>query len=116
MKLKSCIRVFVFIGLIVLLYFSGLSLQLIVIFASVVFLSMILRGKIYRKLDEVIGKKFPALSKLHPIMKKTILILVFVLIYFAIKSVIFMIMKYLGVDIQQSMLEGINKSIGSVSS
>jgi hypothetical protein len=113
MKLKTYFQIFAFIAVIFLLYISGLALHLIIIIGIIIFLSMILRGRLYKKVDELTNKKLHFLSRLHPWMKKIIFILVFILVYFIVKEIVLAIMKSLGMDLEKIMLYSINKTVGN---
>ncbi len=111
MKWKNYIRILLFAGLLYLLYNLGFSLYFIISIGIVLLLLTLLKGKLYKKLDNCLSKKFPSLSKLKPWIKKLILIAIFILIYALLKQIIFLVLKVFGIDIQKIILESINPSI-----
>jgi hypothetical protein len=72
---------------------------------------MFLKGKIYRKIDSFITKKFLFVSKLNPFARRVLIIIVFIVIYMILKQFIFIILKLAGVDIQKMISESINQSM-----
>jgi len=76
-------------------------------------LLILLRGTLYKKLDDFLIGKFPSLSKQKPWVRKLIVILAFILIYILLKQIIFLILKQFGIDVQQMITESINSSINN---
>ena len=97
--------------LLYIFYKLGFSLYVIIIMGLVLLLLILFKGKLYRNLDDFLSRKFPFLSKLNPLVKKLIIIAVFVLIYILLKQIIFLILKQFGIDVQQIITESINQSI-----
>jgi len=93
------------------LYTLGLSLYFIVLFGIVILLLIIFKGKLYKKLEDFLSRKFPFLSKLNPWIRKLIIVVIFILIYMLLKQIIFLLLKMAGVDIQGMLAESINQSI-----
>jgi hypothetical protein len=104
---------FLLLALILFTFYKlDFPLYFIVILGIIILLLILLRGTLYKKLDNFLSKKLPFLSKLNPVVKKIIIIVVFVLIYMALKWVIYWILALFGVDVQQMINESINQSVG----
>jgi hypothetical protein len=108
MEWKNYIRIFLFGGLLYLFYSLGLSLYFIILIGAVLLLLTLLKGKLYKKLDNCLSKKFPFLSKLKPWVKKLIIVVIFILIYTLLKQIIFLVLKIVGIDIEGIISENIN--------
>ena len=107
MKWKNYIRILLLAGLLYLLFDLGLSLYLVISVGIVFLLLMVLKGKLYKKLDNFLVEKFPSLSKLKPWVKKLIIIAIFLLIYTVLKQVIFLFLRMAGVDIPKIISDNI---------
>ncbi len=113
MKVNNCIRIFFFVGLLVLLYAVGIPIQSIIFIGIFMLLFLIFKTKVYKKVDEIIRKNFHLNSRFPEWAVKLIIIIIFVIIYFVMRGVVLLVMKSLGFDIQKIMLDGINRSIGN---
>jgi hypothetical protein len=109
--IKKILRVFIFALLLYTFYQLGIPLYSIVILGVFIFLLMFLKGKIYRKIDSFMTKKFLFVSKLNPFARRVLIIIVFIVIYMILKQFIFIILKLAGVDIQKMISESINQSM-----
>ena len=108
---KKYISILTLILLLFLFYRIGIPLYFIFVIGIVILLLVLLKGKLYTKIDDFLRKKFPILSKQKPWVRKLIIIAIFILIYVLLKQVVFMILKIFGVDVQQIILDSINQSI-----
>jgi hypothetical protein len=108
---KLCLRILFSVIILYTFYKSGLPLYFIVLFGLIILLLILLKGTLYKKLDNFLGRTFPFLSKLKPWVKKLIIIAVFVLVYMILKQIIFLVLKQFGVDVQQMITNSINQSI-----
>ncbi len=105
------IKIVIFIILFYLLYSIGVSFRVILLLGAITLIIILLRGTIYRKIDRFLNQNFHFLSKLKPRTRKIIIIIAFVLIYVALKQIVFAILKSVGIDIQNSLAESITKSL-----
>jgi hypothetical protein len=96
-----------------LFYYIGFSFYSLAIIAILFALIILLKGKLYRKIKDFADKKLPSLSKLPAWVKKLIVILFFILIYILIKEIVFFILKLVGVDVQEIMMNNINQSLAN---
>jgi hypothetical protein len=110
---KNYLQIILFIFLLYLFYSLGFSLYFTIILGIVLLLFILLKGRLYKKLDNFLIGKFPFFSKQKPWVRKLIVILTFILIYFILKQIIFLTLKQCGIDVQQRIIESINSSINS---
>jgi hypothetical protein len=111
------IQIIYIIGLLVLFYFLKFPLPFIAGMGLVFVLIIFLKGKLYRKIESFMDKKFPFLVSLNPTIRKIIIILIFILFWVLLKQIIFMGFNLAGIDLQDIMIESLNQSaIGSGSS
>lgn len=108
---KIYIQFIVVLALLYLLYHLGLPLYYVLLMGLLFILIIFFKGKLYRKVEEFIRKIFPSFSKLSPVVKKIIIILAFILIYFLIKQALFFILKLFGIDVQKMLLDSMNQSL-----
>lgn len=106
---KIYLQIILFLFLLYLFYSLGFPSYIIIIGIAILLL-ILLKGKLYKKLDNFLINKFSFLSKQKPWVRKLIVILVFIAIYFILKQIIFLILKQFGIDVQNMMMESINRS------
>ena len=111
MNWKRYIQILYSLVILAFFYILKFPLYFIVLMGIIFFLVIFLKGKLYRKLENFLSKKFPSLSKLKPMTKKLIIILIFILIWIIIKQIIFAILKWLGIDFSETMIDTLNKSM-----
>lgn len=97
--------------MLVLFYFAGFSLQLIIFIGIFMLILMVFKTKLYKKIDQMIRHKFRFLSKFPEWAVRLIIIIIFVFIYILIKEFVFYILKSFGFDIEKIMIDGINQSV-----
>ena len=107
-RMKIYIQVLISIGLLFFFYYLGLQLYLVVFLGLFILLIFLLKGKLYRRLDEFLTKNFLFLSKLSPRIRKLIIVAVFILVYMLLKQGIFFGLKLVGIDIQNMIMENIS--------
>ena len=108
---KVYLQVVLLIILIYIYYRLGFSVSTIVLILLVLLLLRLFKGKLYKRLDDFLIDKLPFLSKQKQWVRKCIVIIVFILLYFILKQVIFLILKQFGIDIQQMIMDKINQSM-----
>jgi hypothetical protein len=109
---KIYLRILLLLVMLYAFYKLGFPFYFIVIFGIILLPLIVLRGTIYKKLDNFLCRKLPFLLKLNPIIKKIIIIIVFILVYMAVKGIIFYILSLFGIDVQKMISEGLNQSAG----
>jgi|WetSurMetagenome_2_1015567.scaffolds.fasta_scaffold495932_2 hypothetical protein len=110
-KARTILKIVYSLVILGLLYYLGFPLYYIAIMAVIILALILLKGKLYRKLDSLLSKILPFLSKLSPTAKKIIIVVVFVLIWIILKQIIFAGFKLAGIDIQKIMIESVNQSV-----
>jgi hypothetical protein len=116
-SVRKYIQIIYLVGLLVLFYFLKFPLPFIAGMGLVFILLIFLKGKLYRKIEGFMDKKFPFLVSLNPTVRKLIIILIFILFWVLLKQIIFMGFRLAGIDLQDIMIESLNQSaIGSGSS
>jgi hypothetical protein len=94
-----------------LFYYLGFPLPYIAIMAIIILLLILFKGKLYRKLDSLLSRRLPFLSKLKPWIKKLIIITFFILIWIILKQIIFGVLKMAGIDVQKIIMNSLNQSM-----
>jgi len=105
------LRIFAVLLLLYALYSTGLPLYYVAIIGIVFIVIIFLRGKLYKKIDELLTKHLKFLSNVKPWVKKAIIIAVFIIIYVLLRELIYLILGLFGIDVQQALDEGINQSM-----
>ncbi len=106
--------IFQFIYLIILLglfYYLGFSIYFLLVLGIFFILIILLKGKLYRKINEYAIRRFSFLKKLPNWVQRLIIIFGFILIYILIKEIIFLILELFGIDIREIMINNINQSL-----
>jgi len=97
--------------LLFLLYSLGTPLYLVLLFGVFILFLVFLKGKLYTKIDHYLTKRFTFISKLSPLAKKFVIVIIFMIIYLILKQVIYSGLKVFGVDIQKTLFDSINQSV-----
>jgi len=108
---KIYLRILVLLIMLYTFYSLGMPLSFIILLGVVIIFLIFLKGTIYIKLDHFLCRKFPFLLKLHPWVKKVIIIVAFILVYMALKWIIFWILSLFGMDVQQMITQSMNQSV-----
>ena len=108
---KFYLRILLLVVILYAFYVAGFPLHFIILLGAVILFLILLRGAVYKKLNNFLSKKIPSLSKLNSGVKKVIILLAFILIYMILKWSIFWVLGLFGVNVQQMVLDGINQSI-----
>ena len=98
-------------GLLYFLYSVGLPLPSLVFFGILFVLLLFLRGAFYRKIDAFLAQRFRFMSGLPSWGRQLVVIVVFIFLYLLLKQVLFEVLKALGVDFQQELLDSLNESV-----
>jgi hypothetical protein len=111
MKLKDFIFLLVIIGLVIALFFSGISLESIITIVLLILIFRILRTIIYKKIEQRVRSRTD-FTVIHPEwIIKSITILIAILTFVLLRWGIFSIMKMYGFDIRQFLLKSSNQLI-----
>jgi uncharacterized protein involved in cysteine biosynthesis len=95
------------------MYLGGVPLHLIIIIGIVIILFILLRGRLYKKIDHLLKKHFKFMSRLKPWQEKLIIIVVFIIVYIALRELIYLILGLFGIDFQKMIQESVNQSMNS---
>jgi hypothetical protein len=99
----SAILLFVF-------YKLGFPFYFIVGMGIFILLLVLLKGKLFNKIDSFLTAKLPFLSKQSPRVKKLIIAIAFVLAYIILKQIIFFVLSQFGIDVQKIIMDGVNNN------
>ena len=105
------LRVVIVVLILYSFFRTGLSLEYVIILGIIFVLIIFLRGKLYRKINQLMTKHFKFLSTARPWVKKLIIILVFIIIYLILREGVFLVLKLAGVDVQKILVESMNQSV-----
>ena len=93
------------------LYIGGVPTPLILLLGVFFILLMFLRGTFYRKIDAFLINRFSFVARLPSWGQKLLIIIIFILIYWVFKQILFFSLKKIGIDIQQILMESLNSSL-----
>lgn len=105
------LRFAVVVLILYIFYTAGMSRNIIIVIGAFLIVLVLVRGVLYRKIDEALVKRFSFVKKLHPWAKKLLIIVIFITIYVMLKQTAFLALNMAGIDVQQMMMESINSSI-----
>jgi len=107
-NLKTYLQITTSAILLFIFYKLGFSFYFIIGMGIFILLLVLLKGKLFNKLDSFLTAKFSFLSKQSPRVKKLIIIIAFILAYIVLKQIIFFILSQFGIDVQKIILDGVN--------
>ena len=111
MKWKMYLRFLAVALLLYVFYTAGMPAGFIVVIGGFLILLILLRGVLYRNIDEALVKRFSFVRKMHPWTKKVLIIAIFIVIYVMLKQTVFFALNMAGIDVQQMIIESINASM-----
>jgi hypothetical protein len=111
MEKRQYFRLLYLLFILILFYILGVPIYVIIILASISILIIIFRGRIYKKLENSLEKYFPSTKKWKPWLRKTVIIVAFIIILILIKQIIYFFLRLGGIDIQRIIEESLNKSL-----
>lgn len=97
--------------LLVVLYKLKLPLSSIILVGLLFVLLIFIKGRLYKKFDRFLNRRFHFLSKLNPPTKELIIVVSFVLFYALIKLIILIWLKTQGLDVQQVITDNLDSQI-----
>jgi hypothetical protein len=101
--ITSAILLFVF-------YKLGFPFYFVIGTGIFILLLVLLKGKLFNKIDSFLTARLPFLSKQSPRVKKLIIAIVFVIAYIILKQIAFFVLSRFGVDIQKIIIDGVNNN------
>jgi hypothetical protein len=109
-NLRLYFRIFVYIILLSVLYTIEVPWPVVIFLGFLFLILILLKSKLYKKIDSFFTTHFPFLSEQKPWIRKVIIIITFILIYMAIKQIIYAFLGFFGVDVQRMISDSINQS------
>ncbi|MCW8966629.1 MAG: hypothetical protein OQK82_08095 [Candidatus Pacearchaeota archaeon] len=110
MRKKTIFQIFYVILILILFYYLNVPLKIIGIFAVFFLLVILLKGKLYRKIEKLfLDLRF--FRGLNSKVKRIVIIVVFVLIFILIKQVIYFVLGLFGFDLETTLMTNINNTI-----
>ncbi len=101
MEKKFIIRLVFVVFLLYSFYLLGTP-SIYLPFMGIFFVSMIiLRGKIYKKIENYLDKKLPFMQEWSPRKKRILIILIFIIVSVIVKQILFFGLLLIGIDLQQ---------------
>lgn len=107
---KAYIRFLLFFIALYSLYILKFPILFIILVGIITLLIILLKGKFYLKLNDFLTHKFHFFSKQTKLVKRIIVILIFIIAYIILKQTIFFILAKLGIDIRQIILNNLNQT------
>ncbi|MBU0586412.1 hypothetical protein KJ780_02795 [Candidatus Micrarchaeota archaeon] len=111
MDWKLLLRLLLVFLLLIMLYSIGMPINYLILLGILFLLVVLLREHIYEKIDKILIRIFPFISKWPQWIRALLVLLLFILAYALLKQLIFELLKIMGMDIQQSMVDSINNSL-----
>jgi len=109
-NLKTYLQIIASAILLFVFYKLGFSFYFIIGMGIFILLLVLLKGKLFNRLNAFLTAKLPFLSKQSPRVKKLIIIVAFILAYIILKQIIFFILSQFGVDVQKIIMDGVNNN------
>jgi len=107
---RTYLRIIIFATLLFVFYKLGLPFYFIIGAGIFILLLILLKGKLFNKLDSFLTAKLPLLSRQSPRVKRLIIVIAFVLAYIILKQIIFFILSQFGIDVQKIIMDGVNNN------
>ncbi len=107
------LRIAYFVIVLYFLYAIGFSLQYVFVVAIMGIAIILLRTKMYNKIDGYFSKKIEAYKNLDPKYKRIVMFVAFIILLLIIKNIVYAILALFGFDMQmqaQSIMNNMNTS------
>jgi hypothetical protein len=111
MEWRIYVRILALVIILYSLYVGGVPGNLVFLLGVFFILLMFLRGTFYRKIDAFLINRFSFVARLPSWGQKLLIIIIFILIYWVFKQILFISLKKVGIDIQQILMESLNLSL-----
>ena len=109
MDFKFISRLLLIGVIIAIFYINGLPLELTILWAIFLLAFILLRGKIWSSAEKAIQKFLPFTKNWPAWTQKLILILIFFLIYFILKEIVYFALGLAGFNIQEAISNSLIK-------
>ncbi|UMX47988.1 MAG: hypothetical protein L7H18_00380 [Candidatus Nealsonbacteria bacterium DGGOD1a] len=107
---KAYLQIITFAILLFVFYKLGFPSYFIVGMGIFILLLILLKGKLFNKIDSFLTARLPFLSKQSPRVKKLIIAIAFVIAYIFLKQIAFFVLSRFGVDVQKIIMDGVNNN------
>lgn len=96
------------VGLMLYVFYSiGVPLAAVIVLGVLLILFILLRGHAYRGIDVFLTTRFPSIAGWAPWQKALLVALVFIIAYIMLKQAVYELLKMMGMDVQQMMLDSV---------
>lgn len=92
-------------------YLAGAPVSVLPILGIFFILIILLRGPLYKKIDESIVRRFSFFEKLPSWGKRLLIIIIFLLVFMVLKQVLFYSFELAGIDLREMIMESVYQSI-----
>ena len=109
---KTAIRIAVVLLLLAYFYVAGLPLEIIAIIGIMFAGFFFLRGKIWKTAEHVMENYFPFTKKWPEWAHKAIVIILFIVLYLILKEIVYILLGFAGIDVQQIITNSFQSKLG----
>ena len=88
-------------------YSLGVPLPAILVLGALLIAFILLRGHAYRQIDIFLTNRFPSMASWAPWQKGLLVAVVFIIAYLLLKQAVYELLKMIGMDVQQMMLDSV---------
>jgi len=100
-------RILLVVLMLYMFYSLGVPLPAIMVLGALLLAFVLLRGHAYRQIDLFLTNKFPSMAGWAPWQKMLLVTIVFLLSYILLKQAVYELLKMIGMDVQQMMLDSV---------
>lgn len=111
MDLRLIIRIASILLMLYLFYYIGLPPIYSIFLGALAIVILLVRGHAYERINTAIDRYLSFMSNWPSWSRKLVVFLIFLVFLIVLKQAAFLAMKFAGMDIQQAMIESINKSM-----
>ncbi len=105
---RTLLRIFLLPLLLYSFYLAKLPTELIIFFGIFFVLIILFRTKAYEKIEFHLGERFPYIHEWPSWKKKLLIILVFILIYWIIKQILYFFLQvFFGIDVEEMLMQSL---------
>ncbi|MFH1391812.1 MAG: hypothetical protein ABIH20_05865 [Candidatus Diapherotrites archaeon] len=109
MDKKTILRLLLVPVILYALYTLELPFEIIAVLGVLYIALILLRGKIWRTVERAIEKYLPFTKTWSDWKQKLLLILFFIILYFVLKQVIYFLLGFVGINLEEILLSAVNK-------
>jgi len=110
-NIRQYLRIIFTLVLIVFLFISNIPLYLVILMGIILIFLVLLKDRLYTKIDQYLTDNFHFISNRNKLVKRSIIILSFILVYIIIKQLIFLLLRQAGLDVPKIIANSLNYSI-----